>query len=89
LAKFVHFVLQLKDLIFFTFVIAIVMIGYGVASRSLVYYPIANGFTTVTGGSIDPNFDGRSVFHQVLYPVYYFLYGQFTDELANLDSMSV
>ncbi len=71
------------------FLIAIVMIGYGVASRSMVYYPTANGFTTATGGSIDTSFNGRAVFRQVLYPVYYFLYGQFTTELANLDSMSM
>jgi len=63
------------------------MIGYGVASRSMVYYPIVNGFTTATGGSIDTSFDGRNVFRQILYPVYYFLYGEFLHELENLDSM--
>jgi hypothetical protein len=70
-------------------IIAIVMIGYGVASRSMVYYPVANGFTTATGGTIDTSFDGRSVFHQILYPVYYMMYGQIDNELAALNSMYV
>jgi hypothetical protein len=70
--------------------IAIVMIGYGVASRSMVYYPVANSFTTATtGGTIDTSFDGRSVFHQILYPVYYMMYGQIDNELATLNSMYV
>ncbi|CAF1153213.1 unnamed protein product [Rotaria sordida] len=76
---------MLQDLLFFLCIIAIVMIGYGVASRSLVYYPVENGFTTETNGSIDTSFDGRAVFYQVLYPVYYLLYGQFGNELRNLD----
>ncbi|CAF3348541.1 unnamed protein product [Rotaria sp. Silwood1] len=67
-------------------IIAVVMIGYGVASRSMVYYPRANNFTMETGGSIDNSFDGRSVFRHIIYPVYYFLYGDFGDELTNLDS---
>jgi hypothetical protein len=70
-------------------IIAIVMIGYGVASRSMVYYPVANGFTTATGGSIDTSFNGRSVFHQIIYPVYYMMYGRIDNELATLDSMYV
>ena len=53
----------------------------------MVYYPIANGFTTATGGSIDTRFDGRSIFRQVIYPVYYLLYGEFGNELQVLDSM--
>jgi hypothetical protein len=63
------------------------MIGYGVASRSMVYYPIANGFTTETGGPIDISFDGRDVFRQILSPVYYLLYGEFGNETTSLDSM--
>jgi hypothetical protein len=63
------------------------MIGYGVASRSMVYYPIVNGFTTETGGQIDTTFDGRNVFRQILYPVYYLLYGRLDDELNNLNGM--
>ncbi len=88
-SKLFYFILQLKDLSFFICIIAVVMIGYGVSSRSMVYYPIANNFTTVTGGFIDPNFDGRSVFRQILNPVYYFLYGILDNELGNLDSMHI
>ena len=65
------------------------MAGYGIASRSMVYYPIANNFTTETGGFIDTSFDGRSVFRQIAYPVYFFLHGEFGDELSNLDSMYI
>ncbi|CAF4924916.1 unnamed protein product, partial [Rotaria sp. Silwood1] len=79
---------MLQDLVFFLCIIAVVMIGYGVASRSMVYYPVENGFTTKTNGSIDNSFDGRAVFHQVLYPVYYLLYSQFGNELQNLDNNS-
>jgi hypothetical protein len=32
----------------------------------MVYYPVLNGFTTATGGSIDTSFDGWSIFHQIL-----------------------
>jgi hypothetical protein len=70
-------------------IIAIVMVGYGVASRSMVYYPKANGFTTDSGGSIDTSFDGRSVFRQIVYPVYYLLYGNIGNELNTLDSMYI
>ncbi len=70
-------------------IIAIVMAGYGVASRSMVYYPIVNNFTTETGGAIHASFDGRAVFRQVIYPVYYLLYGQFGNELQNLDGMDI
>ncbi|CAF0816739.1 unnamed protein product [Adineta ricciae] len=76
---------MLKDLLFFLCIIAIVMIAYGVASRSMVYYPKVNGFTTDTGGPIDTRFDGRSIFRNVIYPVYYFLYGEFDNELMSLD----
>jgi len=63
------------------------MIGYGVSSRSMVYYPIVNNFTTATGGLIDTSFDGRSIFRQIIYPVYYLMYGEFDDQLSDLDSM--
>ncbi len=63
------------------------MIGYGVASRSMVYYPIANNFTTETGGPIDATFDGRGVFREILSPVYYLLYGEFGNETDSLDGM--
>ena len=62
------------------------MIGYGVASRSMVYYPPINNFTSAEQNPIDLSFDGRSVFRQVISPVYFFLYGEFSDELDNLDS---
>ena len=62
------------------------MIGYGVASRSMVYYPPVNDFTSAEQNPIDPSFDGRSVFRQVISPVYFFLHGEFGDELDNLDS---
>jgi len=65
------------------------MAGYGVASRSMVYYPIVNNFTTETDGPIDASFDGRSVFRHIAYPVYYLLYGEFGTELDDLDSMSM
>ncbi|CAF4602126.1 unnamed protein product [Rotaria sp. Silwood1] len=77
---------MIQDLLFFMVIIAVVMIGYGVASRSMVYYPRANNFTMETGGSINNSFDGRTVFRHIIYPVYYFLYGDFGDELTNLDS---
>ncbi|CAF3344944.1 unnamed protein product [Rotaria sp. Silwood1] len=77
---------EIQDLLFFMVIIAVVMIGYGVASRSMVYYPRANNFTMETGGSINNSFDGRTVFRHIIYPVYYFLYGDFGDELTNLDS---
>jgi hypothetical protein len=65
------------------------MAGYGVASRSMVYYPVANNFTTETGGTIDTSFDGRSVFRQIAYPVYYLMYGSTDPEFATLDSMYI
>ena len=71
---------------FFICIIAIVMIGYGVASRSMAFYPTINGFTTQSDGFIDTRFDGRSVFRQVFYPVYYLLFGEFRYELDALDS---
>ncbi|CAF3724742.1 unnamed protein product [Rotaria sordida] len=77
---------MMKDLLFFICIIGIVMIAYGIASCSMVYYPKANNFTTETNGSIDTSFDGRSVFRNILYPVYYLLYGQFGTQLDNLDN---
>ncbi|CAF1174559.1 unnamed protein product [Rotaria sordida] len=77
---------MVKDLLFFMCIIAIVMISYGVASRSMVYYPIVNNFTTETGGPIDTSFDGRNVFRQIIYPVYYLLHGEFGNERLSLES---
>ncbi|CAF3846816.1 unnamed protein product, partial [Rotaria sp. Silwood1] len=42
---------MIKDLLFFMCVIGVVMIAYGVASCSLVYYPKVNNFTTESGGN--------------------------------------
>ncbi|UJR26318.1 hypothetical protein I4U23_007656 [Adineta vaga] len=84
-----HLSLMMKFyLIFFICIIAIVMAGYGVASRSMTYYPIVNNFTQETGGSIDARFDGRSIFRNIAYPVYYLLYGEFGNELSSLDDHS-
>ena len=65
------------------------MAGYGTASRSMVYYPVVNNFTTATGGFIDTSFNGRSIFRQVISPVYFLLHNTFGDELKNLDSMYI
>ena len=59
------------------------MAGYGVASRSMVYYPNAAEFNTSTA------FDGRNIFRQVVYPVYYLIYGEFGNELTDLDGKSI
>jgi len=73
-------------MLFFMFIIAIVMTGYGVASRSMAFYPDYNGFTTQEDDPIDNSFDGRSVFHYIASPVYFMLYGEFGGELEKLDS---
>lgn len=65
------------------------MIGYAVSSRSMVYYPKENNFTIATGGSIDTSFSGRPVFRNLMYPVYYMLHGQISQELSNFDSMYI
>ncbi|CAF3143645.1 unnamed protein product [Rotaria sp. Silwood2] len=77
--------LMVKDLAFFILIILIVMIGYGVASRSMVSYPVVSNSTIEANYSIDTSFDGRLMLYQVFYPVYYFLYGDFDEELENLD----
>jgi hypothetical protein len=58
------------------------MIAYGVASRSMAYYPNADKLNIT---NFDTAFDGRSIFRQIIYPVYYLMYGQFGNELSNLD----
>ena len=63
-------------------IIAIAMIAYGVASRSMAYYPNPYSFTA---NNTNTAFDGRSIFRQIIYPVYYFMHGHFEPELANLD----
>ncbi|CAF4917950.1 unnamed protein product [Rotaria sp. Silwood1] len=79
---------MIYDLLFFMYIIGIVMIAYGVASRSMVYYPKVNNFTRETGGPIDASFDGRNVFRQIIYPVYYLLYEEFHTQLDDLDNNS-
>ncbi|CAF3783975.1 unnamed protein product [Rotaria socialis] len=76
---------MLSDLLSFLIIIAIVMIGYGVASRSMTYYPKSNGVTD-NGNPIDTSFSGKPVFANILYPVYYLLHSQFGNERTNLDS---
>jgi hypothetical protein len=63
-------------------IIAVAMTGYGVASRSMAYYPNANDFTSP---NISTAFDGRTIFRQIAYPVYYLMYGNLGTELSNLD----
>ena len=67
-------------------IIAIVMTGYGVTSRSMVYYPHADKFNDT---DIDTSFSGRSIFRQIAYPVYYLMYGEFGNELGNLDGKNL
>ena len=66
-------------------IIAVVMAGYGIASRSMVYYShpdiFENTNTTTT-------FEGRPIFRQILYPVYYLMYGDMGNERVDLDRKS-
>ena len=68
-------------------IIFIVMAGYGVASRSMVYYPKENDFTPASGVAVDTNFTARSIFRNIAYPVYYLMYGEFQTQLEDLDGM--
>lgn len=70
-------------------IIAVVMIGYGVSTRSMAYYPKENAVVSRGNYPIDPSFDGRNVFRQILYPVYYLMYGEFGTEMSNLDSKRI
>jgi len=65
---------MIKDLFFFTYIILTAMTAYGVASRTMY------NFTNDT-----LSFDGRSIFRNIIYPVYYFMYGSFGNELSALD----
>ncbi|CAF1532094.1 unnamed protein product [Adineta ricciae] len=62
------------DLFFFTYIILIAMIAYGVVSRTMYTY---NNETVL--------FNGRSIFRNIIYPVYYLMYGNVGDELTALD----
>lgn len=48
------------------------MIAYGVASRTML-------------NPDELSFDGRSIFQNIIYPVYYFLYGNIDNELNLVD----
>ncbi|CAF0997725.1 unnamed protein product [Adineta steineri] len=61
------------DLLLFIFIIVVVIFGYGVTSRSMTAYRTFD-------------FDGRQFFHNVVYPVYYFVLGSFDNELSQLDA---
>ena len=63
-------------------IVAVVMLGYGVASRSMFYNLYKPDFYPY---NISQGFDGRSVFRDIVYPVYYLLHGTVQTELTNLD----
>ncbi|CAF4285885.1 unnamed protein product [Rotaria sp. Silwood2] len=69
---------MLIDLSFFTYIILIAMIAYGVTSRSMYNYNADNN-------TDDLEFDGRSVFRHIVYPTYYLMYGSTDNELTALD----
>lgn len=48
----------------------------------MVYYPDPNRFQD---NPTNIAFDGRAIFRQIIYPVYYMLYGDGADERSNLD----
>ena len=50
------------------------MTAYGVASRTMYNY---NNQTL--------EFDGRSIFRNIIYPTYYLMYGSISGELDDLD----
>lgn len=54
------------------------MIAYGVTSRAMYNY-------NQNSNTDDLTFDGRSVFRNIIYPVYYLMYGSTDGELAALD----
>ncbi|CAF4302333.1 unnamed protein product, partial [Adineta steineri] len=65
---------MVTDLFFFTYIILIAMIAYGVVSRSMYNF---NNETFP--------FDGQSIFQNIAYPTYYLMYGNIDGELADLD----
>jgi hypothetical protein len=50
------------------------MTAYGVTSRTMYNY-----------NNQILEFDGRSIFRNIIYPTYYLMYGDVNDELKNLD----
>lgn len=73
---------QLKDLAFFIVILFVVIMGYGVASRSMVYHSADPSFDSEP---FDTSFSGRPIFRQIIYPVYYLLYGDVGSERGGLD----
>ncbi|CAF0766794.1 unnamed protein product [Rotaria sp. Silwood1] len=69
---------MLIDLFFFTYIILIAMVAYGVTSRSMYNYNTDNN-------ADDLIFEGRSVFRHIIYPAYYLMYGSTDNELSALD----
>ncbi|CAF1400746.1 unnamed protein product, partial [Didymodactylos carnosus] len=65
---------MLRDLAAFVYIIFILIAAYGVVSRSMISYQ-------------NVTFDGRGIFSNILYPPYWFIYGNTQDELQKLDSM--
>ncbi|CAF0801692.1 unnamed protein product [Didymodactylos carnosus] len=65
---------QLRDLSAFVYIIFIFIAAYGVVSRSMISY-----------GNVE--FSGHGIFSNILYPPYWFIYGNNGDELATLDKM--
>ncbi|CAF0911252.1 unnamed protein product [Rotaria sp. Silwood1] len=63
------------DLFFFTYIILIAIIAYGVASRTMYNY-----------NNDILSFNGRSIFRNIFYPTYYLLYGNIGNELNELDA---
>lgn len=52
------------------------MTAYGVASRTMFNYTPSEPL----------QFDGRSIFRNLIYPIYYLMYGNISGELGYLDS---
>ncbi|UJR20243.1 hypothetical protein I4U23_023374 [Adineta vaga] len=62
-----------NDLLLFITIIVIFIFAYGITSRSMIAY-----------GTID--FDGRKIFRDIVYPVYYFVHGSFDNERTQLET---
>ncbi|CAF1230161.1 unnamed protein product [Rotaria sordida] len=75
---------MLIDLFFFTYIILIAMIAYGVASRAMYKYN-EDDKCNEDAHNDDLTFNGRSIFRHILYPSYYLMYGSTEKELKALD----
>lgn len=64
---------------FFTYIILIAMVAYGVASRAMYDY-------NADEDDDDLVFAGQSIFRHIIYPSYYLMYGSTDKELEALDS---